>query len=340
MKKNIFAVCDLEAEYAGNFMNYLNRKKNIPFEIQAFSNVKTLLEYAAQNHIELLLISSRAMCQEVQELGIGQIIILSEGMQVPELEHYPSVYKYQATADVVREVLACYGSEKAYLPAAFTAVKRSTEIIGVYSPISRCRKTSFALTLGQLLARERAVLYVNLESYSVLEELLNTTFTHTLSDLLYYIRQEVPNLTVRLNSMIRSFHGMDYIPSGQGPEDIAGTGFHEMERLLQEISLHTSYDTVILDIGEAIQDIFPLLDLCTRIYMPVLEDPISEKKLKLYEKLLKTSDFSQVFSKTQKLHLPFSLAQQNAEIYAEQLVFGELGMFVKELLSKEESYES
>ena len=35
LKKQIFAVCDLEAEYACNFMDYLNQKKNIPFEIQA-----------------------------------------------------------------------------------------------------------------------------------------------------------------------------------------------------------------------------------------------------------------------------------------------------------------
>lgn len=37
MKKNIFAVCDLEVDYAFNFMDYLNQKKNLPFEIQAFT---------------------------------------------------------------------------------------------------------------------------------------------------------------------------------------------------------------------------------------------------------------------------------------------------------------
>ena len=30
MKKNIFAVCDLEVEYALNFMDYLNQKKIFP----------------------------------------------------------------------------------------------------------------------------------------------------------------------------------------------------------------------------------------------------------------------------------------------------------------------
>ena len=29
MKKNIFAVCDLEVDYAFNFMDYLNQKKKI-----------------------------------------------------------------------------------------------------------------------------------------------------------------------------------------------------------------------------------------------------------------------------------------------------------------------
>lgn len=55
MKKNIFAVCDLEVDYALNFMDYLNQKKNIPFEIQAFTAVENLTSYGKKTHIELLL---------------------------------------------------------------------------------------------------------------------------------------------------------------------------------------------------------------------------------------------------------------------------------------------
>ena len=79
MKKQIFAVCDLEAEYARNFMEYLNRKNNLPFEVQAFTSVESLAAYAGQTHVELLLISSDAMCREVQELNIGKVVILTEG---------------------------------------------------------------------------------------------------------------------------------------------------------------------------------------------------------------------------------------------------------------------
>ena len=60
MKRNIFAVCDLEVDYALNFMDYMNRKKNIPFEIQAFTSVENLIAYGKQTHIELLLISGKS----------------------------------------------------------------------------------------------------------------------------------------------------------------------------------------------------------------------------------------------------------------------------------------
>ena len=48
MKRHIFAVCDMEEAYAYNFMEYLNHKKSIPFEIQAFTSAEHLLNFARE----------------------------------------------------------------------------------------------------------------------------------------------------------------------------------------------------------------------------------------------------------------------------------------------------
>lgn len=85
IEKKYFAVCDLEVDYALNFMDYMNRKKNIPFEIQAFTSVENLIAYGKQTHIELLLISGRAMCREVRDLDIGKIIICRKGYTLRNL---------------------------------------------------------------------------------------------------------------------------------------------------------------------------------------------------------------------------------------------------------------
>lgn len=126
IEKEHFAVCDLEVDYALNFMDYLNQKKNIPFEIQAFTTVESLIAYGKNIHIELLLISQKAMCRQVQELEIGKIVILSEGVHPPELDRYPSVYKYQASSDVDKGSRPCYGAEKAVTPVAFPVLKKTT----------------------------------------------------------------------------------------------------------------------------------------------------------------------------------------------------------------------
>jgi hypothetical protein len=168
-KKSVFAVCDTEMEYARNFMEYLNQKRNIPFEVHAFSSAEMFLEFAKNNETEILLISDKAMKEEIRRYPIRQIIILSEGVHSPVLDQYPAVYKYQSSEKVIREVMACYGVENGVDTSPALLPKKEMRIIGIYSPVGRTQKTSFALTMGQILAKERAVLYLNMESYSGFE---------------------------------------------------------------------------------------------------------------------------------------------------------------------------
>lgn len=74
--KSILAVCDLEVEYAYNFMEYLNQKRNIPFDVQAFTGPEVLCAYAQNHSIEILLISGKAMCDAIKEINVGMLIIL------------------------------------------------------------------------------------------------------------------------------------------------------------------------------------------------------------------------------------------------------------------------
>ena len=335
MKKNIFAVCDLEVDYALNFMDYLNQKKNIPFEIQVFTAVENLIAYGKKTRIELLLISGRAMCREVRELDIGKIIILSEGVHSPELDTYPSVYKYQSSSEVIREVMECYGAEKKTVPEQYTVLKKTTEMLGVFSPLGRCLKTSFALTLGQILAKERAVLYLNLEEYSGFEELMGRGFAHNLSDLLYYVRQDNQNLIHKMNSMVQSINNLDYVPPVQTPADIRSAAWKDWERLLQMISTESSYEVIVLDIGNGIDENFQLLDLCKRIYMPVLSDAVSMCKIAQFENLVRIWDFPQILEKTVRISPPFHMVSSPSPAYIEQLMWSELGDYVRELIRKE-----
>lgn len=334
MKKQILAICDLEVLYACNFMQYMSRKRSIPFEVQAFTSTEKLLEAARKEHIEVLLISDKAMDERIHELPIGQIIILSEGVHDPQLDQYPSIYKYQSSDAVIREVMACYGE---YLPEPnpLPVLKKPMECIGIYSPLGRVLKTSFALTLGQILAKDRAVLYLNLEEYSGFEHLFQTTYDSNLSDLIYYMKQKQPSLSHRISGMVQSVNNLDYIPPAISPMDIRSAALEDWNYLLSELESHSSYEVVILDFGDGVDELFHIMDNCQTIYMPVLSDTISKAKIQQFENLLRLWDGVPILEKIKKVKPPFHNSFGDGSQYVEQLVWSQLGDYVRQLLRKE-----
>ncbi len=334
MKKSILAICDVEKEYAYNFMEYINRRRSIPFEIQAFTNVASLLGSGGREDIDILLISDKAMCDKVKGLGVENIVILSEGVHDPQLDQYPSVYKYQSSAQVIREVLACYG-EEVMSAQAHLAESRRVEFIGVYSPLGRVLKTSFALTLGQILARGRAVLYVNMEEFSGFGTLFHREPVHTLSDLLYHVRQEDSRVAHQLPSMVETVNNLDLLPPVATPQDIWETPFEQWERMLDGLRSHSPYEVVILDVGQGVDGWCKLLDRCQKVYMPVLDDLISQGKIGQFERLLQMWGQEGLLEKIQKVRPPFHGSFGDGVDYVGQLTWSQLGDYVKAVLQKE-----
>lgn len=333
MKKSIFAVCDLEAAYAYNLMEAIADRQGTAFEVQAFINVNSLMEFAREQHIELLLISASAMCDAVLKLSVGKIMILSEGERLKELSDYPCIYKYQASDQLIAEVMNNYAVEA--VPAPMAMLKRRVEVIGVYSPVGRSLKTSFALTYGQMLAKDRKVLYLNMEEYAGFEKIMEEEYQADLTDLLYFARLGNGNLVYRLGSLVHHLGNLDYIPPAFCPEDLRSIQPPEWEQLVKDLAEYSAYDVIVLDIGPAVNGILNILKLCTRVFMPIREDCMSVAKLEQYEKTLRQQNALEVLEKTKQLKLPFHSSIGTGKAYVEQLIWGELGDYVRKLIREE-----
>ena len=158
-----------------------------------------------------------------------------------------------------------------------------------------------------------------------------------MSDLFYYVRQGNENLIHRMNGMIQTVNNLDFIPPVRTPSDIRTVDWEDWERLLQEIVLHSSYEVLILDMGENGDEDFRLLEMCRKIYMPVLNDTLSVCKVTQFENLLRICNKEKILEKTEKVHLPFHMDRISSDAYVEQLVWSELGDYIRELLRKERS---
>lgn len=337
MKKRIFAVCDQEAAYAYGLMEYIYDRQGEEFEVHAFTSVKSLCSYAREQPVAVLLISAQAMCREVGELSVEKVMILSEGELLEELSGYPAVYKYQASDSLIAEVMGYYAEESGPKPSV--KWKRRMELIGIYSPVRRTLKTSFALALGQILARDKGVLYLNLEDYAGFEGLMGKKFKTDLSDLMYFVKQGRDGILYQLQSIVQNINNLDYIPPVFLPGDLRSVTMEEWKRLFAELSSYSSYEILILDMDGQTECLTELLDLCGRIYMPIREDGMSLAKLDQYEQVLKIQGREEILHKTRKLKLPFHSSFGPKEQYVEQLVWGEFGDYVRGMIREEERHE-
>lgn len=180
-------IADSEARYAGAFMEYVNLKKSHLFRVRMCTEKEHLKEIFSEEEIEILLITAEwyESCRDLIQNEC--VIFLSEGNLPAGLRIYPAVYKYQSVENILREIMYYY-SEQENDEEYFTGIHKDNRVIGVYSPVGGIGKTTFALTLGQVLAENQNVLYLNLEECSGFKEFLGGSHWN-LSDLIYFLRQ-------------------------------------------------------------------------------------------------------------------------------------------------------
>jgi len=331
--KRIMAVYDVNPFYAERFAEFANEKGKVPFTVMAFSSLAKLRDFAQKQTVEMLLAGDGVSAEDLEGLKIGQIVRLSE-TGVKEMcgedgTEIPVVYKYQSSDAVLREVMACYQVRPEQLSAM--AVGMKSEVIGVYSPVSRCGKSSFCMTLGQVMARESKVLCLNLEAYSGMARMMGEHYDSTLSDLIYYYRQgEYSRL--RLGAAVYSRGSLDYVPPAACAEDLTELTGEELAAFVARIAEDGGYDVILLDVGQACRGMDALLGLCSTIYTPVKEDWISAAKLEEWRYHLMYSGQEEILERVHVLKLPFSGSTGQPEVYLDQLLWGELGDFVRSLL--------
>lgn len=327
--EKIMAVYDVDPVYAQRFADVANAKERVPFTVIPFSSLETLREYARSHVVEILLISVSVPLELVKGIAAGSVVTLAEGEVVSTVDSYPSVYKYQSADSVIREVMTYYCQSPEQNPVVLLGKK--ARVLGIYSPLGRCLKTSLALTMGQQLAKEGKVLYVGLDEFSGFSRILDGQCKSDFSDVLYYLRQDGLNV-MRLRSIVYTWKDMDYISPVKYPEDLEQMTGEEAGILVERLSGQMGYEYVIVDVGRLGRNIIPVLNQCDVIYMPVKEDGVSSAKLEEFDAYLDITGNGAVSDRIRRVKLPYHSSFGRRESYMENLLWGELGDYVRQLL--------
>lgn len=300
MRRRQIAICDKEQDYTRRFTQYANRYREPLFIVHGYTDIQELIKDTKEHPTDIILLSKGFAKELKRDETSGQIICLSEEEYQEENPENPEIYKYQSCPQILRKAYAIYADQT---PVNLGTALRLREMkrIGIFSPLGRTGKTSFALALGKELAKQRRTLYLNMEEFSGFEVLYPWGDGWTLSELMYFIKQGKKAFACKLESMIGQIGGLDYIPPVKSPVELKSIEKEDWEELLEALEKESRYEFVILDLSCGVDGLFELLELCDQIYMPHAPDETAQAKLWQYKETLRLLEMEDILEKTEKI---------------------------------------
>ena len=335
MKCTRLWIAHSDSVYAQRFMEYVNLNRNPLFRAQMCRDRQQLEDVLREKQADLLLLDPQwyESCGELT--GEECIVLLSDGRLPGELGDFPAVYRYQSAERILCDLMRHYAEKHQAEEEYVTGISRDNQVIGVYSPDGK-QNLIFALTLGHILAEHQNILYLNLEECSGFSELFGSG-SWNLSDLIYFLRQNKSNFFYRLTSMIRKMDRLQYVSPCEHYVDFCQISVEEWQQLIQLLRTQSSYESVILELGNATGHELDLLRQCDTIYVPMQGDLLSQAQIRQWQAHIRLLDGKDVLEKLRLLELSETELRMEREEDLSLFLHGKLGQQIRFLLQEQEN---
>ena len=313
MKCVAMAVFDSDELYCERLSEYLRSHLKLSFEIQAFTDSEKFTEYIDSREISLLVVSESSLSlldgEKIGRNCKNIMILVEDGTdRIMEEIHKKKVYrvsKYLPASEIVDRVLElCIKEAEDFSGLGVCDGADKRQILGFYTPISRCGQTSFAIKMGEMLARKARTILISFESFSALMSLFEQEPQEDITDLLYFADCERDKFCLYLEKIKRTRNGLDYIPPAQTAMQIREIGYEKIRELTELLTKEAGYEYILLDLKEYPDGFFEILDMCDVIYTVIRNNSADHYRLGRYTKALGENDYERIITKTMKCMLP------------------------------------
>lgn len=272
---------DKNIEYIYRLRNFFSEKYS-EYNIIYFTNDSKFKNFCKGFKGQGIFIISECCMSDVIQPDInGEILILVDEDNVILLNNYSTLYRYQASDNLISSILNYYAEKATINSNKKYIVKDNCQIIGIYSPINKCGKTNLSVELAKSL--EKDVLLINLEEFSDLMDRLNIESDFTISDLMYFFLKNKDNLSIKLDAIVKEYKNFYIMPPLDNPEDLYDIETDIWVRLFLSISNIGKYKYIVLDISNVVRYFIKLFDICSYIFIPYSNEKSNSDKLKKFD---------------------------------------------------------
>lgn len=306
-------ICDDNKPYSRKLYRYLSEHnpggKNSVFLIHSPDKLKSLEQ---ERPIDTLLLSDSLYTntEQADSLPGSRKFLLTTSPASPDMYDtlipFEPIHRFQR-ADALSKIIFFQKPDRSPpnvpmdTPADSLPKTCPTGLIGFYSPVHRVGQTAQALAMAHKCTTNGSVLYLNLREYPeyhLLPGEFPTDKRRNLGDLLFTHTQDKDRLCVEISAMAVYHNGFSVIMPIPVIEDLKTVPQQRWGTLIRSIRQLDAFETIILDLGDCVNGLYHILDLCEHIYTHYTSDLYALSKLKIYEHNLVTMGLEHILNKT------------------------------------------
>ena len=295
----VLVICDADLDYLERLYEQMIYLSKSNFTIRLFTKPEKLKEHIED--ISVLLISDEFHDSELEKIPKNAYIILGSG---PDSEYENKYYinKYSKISTILKQIMDIY-SDTGNL-TSHRKSKYGTEVISLYSPIRRCFQTTFAVTLGQILAKQSETLYINLETNSGFTKIHKNDYKYNFTDLVYLLKTSPEKISIKLDLMIEKINELEIIPPFENDIDLRQLNPDDICMVIEEIAKIGKYKYIVLDLSDSIQNVYQILDSSDKIFTIIANDRVALAKLDSFTRSIELVCNKNVLEKIIKIEVP------------------------------------
>ncbi len=275
-------IYDKDRAYVVGLSEYINRQNGLSIRAKAFTNQENLEEHILDNSVDIILMGEKVQTQ-IKKLPV---IYISEDKDFSKKDC--CIYKYQNLRDITWQI-------QDYAKIKLNKECRNQEICCVFSPVGRCGKTRFAKALAAYYANS---IYLGLEDYAPSDV---GTFKEEYP---YYLTRMDNRLLQEIELADRDERGCRYVYLADSCMDAVCIGEEQIKWLINSIAESGKDRAVVFDMGQVVLSDPGILNLFDVIYVPVIEDDVSRKKLERFVDILRKNGMEHILHRLRYIHVP------------------------------------
>lgn len=302
--RHIIAIIDTDIRFALKLADFLSKEDRIPFKAVAYSSFHI---YSNENSA-LEVVAFITDIDNVEECIKTEIpvFLLSDDAMVKSKytnsnELFYSIFKFSSVHTVVDELLTFFSKNNSF---GLTSGAKKTSVYGVYSPINRCGRTSMSIALhSHFCALPTSSLLISFDEYDSVFSVLRKENSRDLSDVFYGYKTGDLNFA-KLGECISRVEDLNILLPARYNEDLFYLSNSELTEFLEDILLANLFEVIVIDFGSIGRRSMQILDMCEKIFFPVMGDAVELAKVKEFKNLLNRSGYGDINSKLVEINVP------------------------------------